>query len=62
MSYAPRSLSYQDGKAQVTMDIAIDITLAYNRAKESSDPADNLKARGLREALAIIERRVNNEN
>ena len=62
MSYAPRSLSYADGKAQATMDIAVDITLAYNQANESNDPADNLKARGLREALRIIEKRVNNEN
>ena len=62
MSYAPSSLSYLDGVAQATMNIAVDITLAYNRANESDDPAENIKARGLREALAIIEKRVNNEN
>lgn len=62
MSYAPKSLSYLDGVAQATMNIAVDITLAYNACNESTDPAENIKARGLREALAIIEKRVNNDN
>jgi hypothetical protein len=62
MSYAPKSLSYLDGIAQATMNIAVDITMAYNACNESTDPAENIKARGLREALAIIEKRVNNAN
>lgn len=62
MSYAPSSLSYFDGLRQAYMDIAVDITLAYNVANESNNPEDKAKATGLREALAIIERRINNAN
>ena len=62
MSYAPKSLSYLDGKAQATMDILVDLTQVMLEFQDSTDPKKTNRVPGLRKAIEVIEERVRNEN
>ena len=62
MSYAPRSLSYLDGKAQATMDILVDLTQVMLEFQDSEDPKKTNRVPGLRKAIEIIEEKIRNAN